>query len=275
MKTHRNGENPDVLDPHHLMFTLPDNHLLQNLAEPKNGLPPFEEPLPGPTYSGTAREETVMVKLEPNGEDFQGLSQVGADNGTGAPDQSQLWTSGIEKSSDAPEQTVCVLLQDVKYHLSPAAGAASEQQGYTSPIKDLPFLDNKENEEMMPNDQYSVIGIQPSSADIILTPDPHDQHITHKVPVSDYDTASDQTPEGGVFGFNMNTSADHGGDCGEDAGGQNCFICSSCGQSFDSFSIFQRHQCEKITEQPFSCEICGKIFHQMSILKLHLKLHVE
>uniref|UniRef100_A0A669E8N7 C2H2-type domain-containing protein n=1 Tax=Oreochromis niloticus TaxID=8128 RepID=A0A669E8N7_ORENI len=182
--------------------------------------------------------------------------------------QSQLWTSGMEKSSDAPEQTVCVLLQDVKYHLSPAAGGASEQQGYTSPIKDLPFLDNKENEEMMLGDQYSVIGMQPSSSDITLTPEPHDQHIIHKVAVSDYNTASDRTPEGGVFGFNMNSSTDHEGNCGEDSATQNCFICSNCGQSFDSFDIFQRHQCEKITEQPFSCEICGKSFNQMSILKL-------
>lgn len=258
-----------------MMFTLPDNQLLQNLAESKNGLPPFEEPLPAPTYGGTAREETVMVKLEPNGEDFQAVGQGGTDNGTAAPDQSQLWTSGMEKSSDAPEQTVCVLLQDVKYHLSPAAGGASEQQGYTSPIKDLPFLDNKENEEMMLGDQYSVIGMQPSSSDITLTPEPHDQHIIHKVAVSDYNTASDRTPEGGVFGFNMNSSTDHEGNCGEDSATQNCFICSNCGQSFDSFDIFQRHQCEKITEQPFSCEICGKSFNQMSILKLHLKLHVD
>lgn len=264
-----------MLDPHHLMFTLPDNQLLQNLAEPKNGLPPFEEPLAGPTYSEASREETVMVKLEPNGEDFQGLAQVGGDDGAGAADQSQLWTSGMEKSSDAPEQTVCVLLQDVKYHLGPAAAAASEQQGYTSQLKDLPLLDNKENEEMMPNDQYSVIGIQPSSSDVILTPEPHDQHVAHKVPASDYNPASDRTPEGGAFGFNTTASAGHEGDGDEDSSGQNCFICSSCGQSFDSFSMFQRHQCEKITEQPFSCEICGKIFNQMSILKLHLKLHVE
>uniref|UniRef100_A0A3Q0S9K3 C2H2-type domain-containing protein n=1 Tax=Amphilophus citrinellus TaxID=61819 RepID=A0A3Q0S9K3_AMPCI len=140
---------------------------------------------------------------------------------------------------------------NVKYHLSPAAGAASEQQGYTSPIKDLPFLDNKENEELMPNDQYSVIGVQPSSSDIILTPEPHDQHITHKVPVSDYDTAN------------------HGGDCDEDASGQNCFICSSCG----SFNPHGLHKPLSGMARCYSCSQCGKSFSRLHQFKLHQQSH--
>ncbi|XP_044076678.1 zinc finger protein 135-like [Siniperca chuatsi] len=275
MKTHRNGETTDVLEAHHLMFTMPDIQPLKNLADPKTGLAALEERLSGSTYSEAVGEQTVMVKMEPNGEDFQTLSQAGADNGTEAPDQSQLWTSGIEKISDATEQNVCVLLPDVKYHLSPAAGAANEQQGYTSPIKDLPFLDHKEKEEMMHNDQYSVMGIQSRSSDMTLAPELQDQHITQEVAVNDYTAVSDRTHEGGVFEFNMTASGDHQDNCGGDTTRQNCFICSTCGQSFDSFSLFQRHQCKNITEQSFSCEMCGKIFNQMSILKLHLKLHVE
>ncbi|XP_059201151.1 sal-like protein 1 [Centropristis striata] len=271
MKTHRNGENTDVLEAHHLMFTIPDNQSLKNLAEPKTGLAALEDQL-GAAYGEAVGEHTVMVKLEPNGEDFQTPSQAGNDNRTAAPDQSQLWTSGLEKSGNT-EQTVCVLLQDVKYHLGPAAGGADEQQGYTSPtIRDLPFLDDKEKEEMMHNDQYSMMGMQSSSCDMTVAPELQDQP---EVAVSEYTAVSDRTHEGDVFEFNMTASGNHADDLGGDATRHNCFICSTCRQSFDSFSLFERHQCKNITEQSFSCEICGKSFNQMSILKLHLKLHVE
>ncbi|XP_070701065.1 zinc finger protein 208-like [Pempheris klunzingeri] len=269
MKTHRNGENPDVLDAHHLMFA--DNQPLKNLEEPKTALAALEEQLPGASYCEPVGEQTVMVKLEPNGEHF--LSQAGTANGTGAPDQSQLWTSGMEKSSDATEQNVCLLLHDVKYHLSPAAGPANEQQGYTSPMKELPFLNHTEKEEMTHNDQYPVMGMPSRSSDVTLAPELQDQHITPEVAVSEYTAARDRTHEGAAFEFNMTASGDHEDGCGGDANRQNCFICSTCGQSFNSFSLFQRHQCKNITEQSFSCDICGKMFNQMSILKLHLKLH--
>uniref|UniRef100_A0A3B4TP69 C2H2-type domain-containing protein n=1 Tax=Seriola dumerili TaxID=41447 RepID=A0A3B4TP69_SERDU len=270
MKTHRNGESTDVLEAHRLMITMPDNPPLENLAEPRTGPAAFEEQLPG---SEAAGEQTVMVKVEPNGEDFHTLSQAGPDSGTGAPDQSQLWTSGIEKSSDPTEQTVCVLLHDVKYHLSPAAGTANQQQGYTSPVKDLPFLEDKEKEEMMHSDQFSVMGIQSRSSDMTLTSELRDQHIIHEVTVNDYSAVSDPTHEGTAFEFNMTSSSNREDNC--DRTRQNCFICSSCGQSFGNFTLFERHQCKSITEPSFSCEICGKVFDQMSILKLHLKVHVE
>ncbi|XP_074508193.1 uncharacterized protein LOC141777640 [Sebastes fasciatus] len=273
MKTHRNGENTDVLEAHHLMFTMPDSQPLKNLAEHKTGLAALEEQLLGTSYSEAVGEQTVMVKLEPRGEGFHTLSQAGTDNGT---DQSQLWTPGTEKSGDT-EETVCVLLHDVKYHLSPAAGAANEQQGYTSPIRDLPFLDDKDKEEMMHSDEYSMLGMQPRSSDMTLVPELQDQHVAPELAVNEFTAVSDRTHEGGVFEFNMTASGNHVDNCGgEDAAArQNCFICSTCGQSFDSFSSFQRHQCQNIPEQSFSCEICGKVFNQMSILKLHLKLHVE
>ena len=253
-----------MLETHHLMFTVPDNQLLENFVEPHNGPAAVEEQFPGPAYSETLTEETVMVKQEPNGEAYHSQSQMGADAGT---DQSNLWTSAVEKSSDTSDPTVCVLLQDVKYHLSPAAAAASEQQGYTSPAKDLVFIDNKEKE-----DQYSVIGIQAPSSD---APAPYDQLITHEVDVNDYSATDERTHNGGVCEFNMAASGSHENNCGENSTGQNSYICSSCGQSFDSFSMFQEHQCEKIPEQAFSCEVCGKTFNQMSILKLHIRLHVK
>ena len=265
-----------MLEGHHLMFTMPDNQPLKNLAEPTAGLTGLEEQLPGSTYSERVGEQTVMVKLEPNGEDFTTLSETGTDNGTGASDQSQLWTSGIEKTEDATDQNVCVLLHDVKYPLSPpAVGAASEQQGYTSPIKDLPFLNHKEKDEMMHGDQYSLMGMQSRSSDMSLAPELQDQHMTQEVAVNEYAAVSDRTHEGGVFDFNMSASGDREDSCGGDPNRQNCFICSTCGQSFDSFSLFQTHQCQNITEQSYGCTICGKMFNQMSILKLHLKLHVE
>lgn len=234
-----------MLEAHQLMFTMPDNQPLENLAEPKIGLAAFEEQLPGSEAVG---EQTVMVKVEPNG-DFRTLGQAGPGNGTGAPDKSQLWTSGIETSGDTAEQTICVLSHDVKYHIGPAAGAAYEQQGYTSPIKDLPFLDDKEKEEMMHGDQYSVIGMQSRSSDMTRTSELQDEHITHEVAVNNYIAVSDRTQGGTAFDLNMSGSSKHKDNCGSDATGQNCFICSSCRQSFDSFSLFQRHQCKNITEQ--------------------------
>lgn len=257
-----------MLETHHLMFTLPDNEPLKNLVEPKTGLSHLEEQLPGSTYSEPVAEQTVTVKLEPNGEDFQTLSQAGTENGSAASDQNQLWTSALEKSGD--EQNVCILLQDVKYHLSPAAGATNEQQGYTSPIKDLPFLDHKEKE-----DPFSLMGIQTRSSDLTLAPELHEQNMIQEVTVNEFTAAGGRTQGGGVFEYDMTTSD---GLEGGDATAQNCFICSACGQSFDSFSLFQTHQCNNNnnnTEQTYSCDICGKMFSQMSILKLHLKLHVK
>lgn len=240
-----------MLEPHHLMLTMPDNQTLKNLAEPRTGPAEPEEQEPTITYREAAGEQTVTVKLEPNGEDYHPLSH----NSTGATEQSQLWTSGMEQSSDE-EQTVCALLRD-KYHLSP------EQQEYTPQVSDLPFLGAKEKGEMMHNDQYSMMHSR--NTNMPLVPELQDQHVDQEA-VSEYTAVRDRTQEGGVFEFNVSDG---------DTTRQNCFICSSCGQSFHSFSLFQSHPCQSVTEQSFSCNICGKVFNQMSILKLHLKLHVE
>lgn len=216
------------------MLSMPDQPPMENQAEPQAGLAAaFKDQLPA------AGEQTVMVKVE----DFQTLSQAGTDNGAGAAEQSQLWTSGLEKRGDATEQTVCVLLHDVKYDLSPAA-AANQQQGFSPPVKDLPYLDGQEKEEMMHSDQFSVMGMQTLSAEL---PD-HD--IIQEVTVSDYSTVGgDQTQGRAAFEFNMTTVGEHEG-CGSDntTTRKNCFICSSCGQSFVNFNLFQRHQCKSVAE---------------------------
>lgn len=264
-----------MLEAHNLMFTMSDNQQLKSLAEPKTGLTALEEHLPGSMYSEPepACEQTVMIKLEPNVEDFQ--TRSGPDSGAGAPDQSRLWASGVEKSGEATEPNICVLVPDVRYPLSPASEVADEQQGQTSPIKAPPFMDHKENEAVLTSDQYSVMGIHSTSCDMSLAPELQDQQIVQEVAVNEYGAVSDGTFEGCVFEFDPTASSNHENSCGQDTNGQNCFICSSCGKSFDSFSLFQRHQCGNIPELPFGCKICGKMFNQMSILKLHLKLHVE
>lgn len=261
-----------MLEAPQLMFTMPDNHPLNNLTEPKPGLVALEEQLPRSMYSEPAGDQTVTVKLEPNAEEFPTLCQAGTDNSAEVLNQSQLWTSGLEKSIDATDPNVCVLLPEVRYSLTEAA---NEQQGYTSPSKDLSFLDHKGNDQMMISDQYSVMGMQSTSSDVTVAPKLQDQHIPQEVAVNQFSAVSDGTHDGGVFEFNVSTPGNQQDSCGQQANGQNCYICSSCGQSFDSFNLFQRHQCKTITELPFGCKICGKTFNQMSVLKLHLKLHVE
>ncbi|XP_028283236.1 uncharacterized protein LOC114449624 [Parambassis ranga] len=234
MKTHRNGENPDVLDTHHLMFTLSNSQPSENQVEHKNRPASVEEQLPAPTYSETLGEGPVMVKVEPKVEEFQPLSQVGPDV---ASDQNQMWMSGTEKSSD--ELSVGVLLQDVKY----CPPAANEQQGFTpAAVKGLPFVDHKEKEDMTQthSDPYSVTGIQPRRADV--TPD---QHVAQEVAVNDYGAASDTTHNGGDFEFTVMASGSHQDNRRGVVAMQNSYICANCGKNFENFNLFQMHQCEK------------------------------
>lgn len=268
------GENIDVLDAHQLMFTVADNQPLNNLAESKTGLAASVEQLARPAYSEPCGEQPVMIKLEQGAEDFQTLGPTGPDDGPGAPHQSQPWKSEIEKSGDAADQNVFVLLPEVRYPISPAAVAANEQQGFTAPINGLTFSEHK-NSEQMDGDQYSVLGMRSTSSSMSVGPELRDQRTEQEVAVNDFAAVSDRTHKGSVFEFNLTGPGQHQDNTGEEANGHNCFICSSCGQSFDSFTFFQRHQCATVTELPYGCHICGKMFSQMSALKLHLKLHVE
>uniref|UniRef100_A0A1A7WPN5 Zinc finger protein 35 n=1 Tax=Iconisemion striatum TaxID=60296 RepID=A0A1A7WPN5_9TELE len=265
MKTHRNGETTDTLEPHHLMFTVPDNKLMENFMDPSSGPAAAGEQFPGPAYSDSFREETIMVKLEPRGQNFF-LSQIGADNSIAEASKSQLWTSALEKNIETSDQTV-LFLQDDKYHLGSPSGGASKPQGYNSPTTDLTFINNKEEK-----DQFTVMAPQPRSSDLSDAPELHEGH---EVSVSVYSSVRDEIHQDGVFEFNMAASGSYEDSCSADATGQSSYICSNCGQSFESFSKFQEHQCEQTPEQALGCKICGKTFNQMSILKLHLKLHVK
>lgn len=250
----------------HVMFTVPDNQLLENFAEPANSQAAAEELFPGPAYVNGLPEEAVMVKLEPNTEDFLSASHIRTDNGTAAPDKSQVWTSVAEESTKPIDQTVCVLVQDVKYHLGSPAGGADELQRDAS-IKDSTCPDKREKEE-----QYSVMALQPRSSDVAGALKLND---SQEVLVSDYCSVSNRIHQVGVFDFNMAASGSFEDTCGMDPTRQSGYICSNCGQSFDSFSNFQEHQCETPPVTALGCEICGKTFNQVSILKLHLKLHVK
>ncbi|XP_068195974.1 zinc finger protein Xfin-like [Antennarius striatus] len=236
MKTHREGEGLDVL--------------VNSGAEQNAGPPAVGELFPGSSYSEPGSGPTVMVKLEPNGEDLQTLNQAGPESGS---DQSQLWGSGMEKRSDAAEQNsnVFLLLPDVKYPHTPAAGMSSEPLGYPTSVKPLPFLDRGENGEMMTNNQYSVMGMQSRSSDMTLG-----MELPNKCITQERLLVNDRVHEAGVFERNTTAS----GDCEDksavqDAGRANRFICSTCGRSFDHFDLFQNHRCKDVTGFPFQSQL--------------------
>ncbi|CAK6977466.1 zinc finger protein 16-like [Scomber scombrus] len=244
MKTHRNGENTDMLDTHHLKFTMPDNQPLEHLAETKPGLTALDEQMPGSTYRETVCEQEVMVKLEPDSKEFQTHCQTGNGVATAAPDQNRLlWIAGTEKSDD--ERSVSIFLHD-KYRLNPVARAANDQREYTPPIKDLPFAEDKEKVERVYN---SLIGIQCRSSDMTLAPELRDQRVTPEVTVNEYTARSEETQEEIVFDFNMTDLCTNQNGYSQVATSSNSYICSTCGQSFGSFNLFQEHQCKNITEQ--------------------------
>ncbi|XP_038135283.1 zinc finger protein 189-like [Cyprinodon tularosa] len=258
MKTHRNGETTDMLEAHHVMFTVPDNQLMENYGETSNGPTAAEEQFPGPAFTHSIKEEPMTANQQPSQENFLSSSQIGTDNRAGAADKPLFWTSAAEENMESPDEPMCVLLQDVKYHHGSPGGGASEQQGFTSQMKDLAFIDNKAKK-----DPYLAVGLQQRTS-----------NLSHELAAGDFCSESDAINQEGVYEFNRRASDSYEDGCSGDPSRQN-YICSSCGQSFDSFHIFQEHQCEKVSEQPLSCEMCGKTFSQLSILKLHLKLHAK
>ncbi|XP_030015355.1 zinc finger protein 236-like [Sphaeramia orbicularis] len=277
MKTHRNGENMELLDAHHLMFSLPEHQPLQNLTETLAGLSALDEQPSTSASSETGVEQAMMAKEGPIKKDFETESQTENSDNTGGSDQSHLWTSGTQRVNDTAEQPMCVDLDDDPYHLSPTSGTVGEQRAHVS-TKDLDFLNEHTKGGLMPDDQYPVIGLQSVSSDVSLAPELQDPDVTQHTAVSDFTSVDDGTPKEDLFEFNLSDTGDNGdnSDAGiADASMQNSFICSDCGQSFDNFHLFQSHGCLSVTEASFSCEICGKVFNQLSILKLHLKLHDE
>lgn len=175
-----------------------------------------------------------MVKVEPDVWDFQTVGQTRSDSGSGASDQSQLWT---DKSSDAADQTSFLLIHDVR-HVSP------EQQGNTPPVDDLPFLQGKETDGLMHSGHRPLMRMQSGSSDLTPAPELQDERHLQAVAADGYSPAMDRTQEFGVFGFDTGASGNDEGSCGGDASRHKCFICLNCRQSFDSFSLFERHQCK-------------------------------
>lgn len=144
------------------------------------------------------------------------------------------------KNDQAAEQSVCVFINN--YRPSPAAGAADDWSDYTSTIRDLPFLDDKAVKvEMLQSDRFPQAGLHCRNSDVRPAPELQDQHLIQEVTMEETSAASRRLQDGGgLFEFNMAAPGKR-----ED----NCFICSACGQSFDSFSLFQRHECKNICEQ--------------------------
>ncbi|XP_028327745.1 zinc finger and BTB domain-containing protein 49-like isoform X1 [Gouania willdenowi] len=217
MNTHKEGESTDLLESHHLTFTMPDGPQVENLVELKNGLMAQDGEFP---HGVTESKETVTVKQEPNEEDLQTVGHLGVHGGTEEMDQSQLWASGSEKNSNAPEQTVCVLLPDAS-------------------TKD-------KHEATCNNNQYLVMGFHPKRLDSTHSYEPHDQQSLHE---NDYNATSDGTHNGEAFEFKMDFSSNHEDQNKADAVMENTFICASCGQSFGNFDTFQGHLCDKVSEQ--------------------------
>lgn len=277
-----------MLDAHQLIFTVPDNQPVKDSAESKMGVVLEEQQPPRPAYTQPCGEQPVVVKQEQGADDFQSLAQTGLYNGLSAPPRGQPWKPDMERSGD--EQNVFVLIPEVRYPISSAeavaVGAGNGQQGFTSPLTDLlPFSEHRDAAEEMSSDQYSVLRVQAGSSSLAVGCEPEDQHTRQEVTtLSDLPAGGSGTANGNVFEFGVAVMDHHQDQLpdlhqdhhqGAEANGHNCYICSSCGQSCDSFASFQRHQCTSVTPLPYGCHMCGKAFGQVSDLKLHLQQHID
>lgn len=221
----------DVMEANHPTLAVYED----NLTKFKAGAAVLEEHVPGPAHG----EQTLMIKLEPSMEDYQTPSQFGTSNGPAASEPRQLWTVGVETSADATEQTACALVPDASRPSSGPYEAADEQQERVSPRKNLPFVDHKPGGGAMTSEQLTM-GIQ-----LPLAPAAHDQARKREVVVREFATANERPHKGGVFEASPIASLEESSE--QDFFAHNCFICSSCGKSFDSFSGFQMHQCNNPT----------------------------
>lgn len=266
----------ELLDPHHMMFGLPEHPPLQNLTEPLTGLSVLDEQ-PSTSVCGEAGvESAMMVKEEQIKREFDGEGQAGNGDNTGGSDQSLLWTSRTPRVNinDAAQEPMCVVLDDDPYHLSPSSGSVEGQRAHVS-TKDLDFLNEHTKGGMMANNQFPGIVLESVSSDVSLAPELQHPDIAPHMAMNDFPSVDGGAPKEDLFEFNMTEAGDNGDNGIADAALQNSFICSDCGQSFDNFHIFQRHECLSVTAASFSCDVCGKAFNQLSLFKLHLKLHDE
>lgn len=203
-----------------------------NLAKLKPGVAVLEEHVPGSAHS----EQTLAIKLEPHMEDYQTLSQLGTNDSPATSEHSQLWTIGAETSGDATEQNIRALAPGDACPNSRTCEGAEKQQGCASRGKNLLFAEHKPSEELMTSDQLVTHSIS----------DQVQGHaMKQEVAVHTFAITNDSPHKGDVFEVNLMASGDHEGSSEQqDFSGHNCFICSSCGQSFNSFGLFQMHQCK-------------------------------
>lgn len=289
-----------MLDAHQLIFTVPDNQPVKDLADSKIGVILEEQLPPRPAYTQPCGEQQVVVKQERGVDDFPGLAQPGLYNGLSAPPRGQPWKSDMERSSDAVDQNLFVLIPEVKYPSSSAeaatVGGSNRQQGFTSPLTDLlPFSEHRDAGEDLSIEQFSVLRVQAGSSSLAVGCEPEGQRTRQEGTLSDLPAGGSGAFNGNAFEFGVavleqrqdhhqdhhqdlhqDLHQDHRQDhSGAEANGHNCYICSSCGQSCDSFASFQRHQCTSVMPLPYGCHMCGKAFAQVSELKLHLQQHVD
>lgn len=280
-----------MLDAHQLIFTVPDNPPVQDSAEPKMGVVLEEQLPPQPAYTQPSGEQAaapaMVVKQEHGVDDYHSLAQTELYNGLSAPPRGQPWKSDIESGGgDAADQNVFVLIPEVRYPVSSAeaVGGSNGQQVFTSPLTDLlPFSEHRDAGEEINSDQYSVLRLQARSSSLAVGCEPENRHTRQEVTLCDLPAGGSGTANGNAFEFDvvvMDQHQDQRLDLQEDtsvaeANGHNCYICSSCGQSCDTFASFQRHQCTSIPPLPYGCHMCGKAFGQVSDLKLHLQQHVQ
>lgn len=225
-----------MIEANHLMLPASED----NLNKLKTGVAVLEEHVPGSAHS----EQTLMIKLEPHMEDYQTLSQLGTNNSPATSEHSQLWTIGVETSADATEQNICALVPDDVCPNSRTCEGAEKQQGCTSHRKNLLFAEHKPSEELMTSDQL----VMHSISDTTLAPEVQGHTMKQEVAVNTFTVTNDRPHKGDVFEVNLMASGDHEDNSEQqDFSGHNCFICSSCGQSFNSFSLFQMHQCKNLT----------------------------
>lgn len=222
----------EAIETNHLMLPVSED----NLNSLKTGVGVLKEHVPGSTQS----EQTLRIKLEPHKEDYQTLSPLGTNNGPTKSQHHQLWTIGLETHADI-EKNICALLPDDMGPNSRTCEAVENQQECTSPRMSLPFVEHKPI-EVITSDQR-VVGIQ-STSDLTLAPEVQDHTMKQEEAVHDFTITNDK---GEVFEVNLIPSSDHEDRSEQHFSGNNCFICSSCRKSFESFSLFQMHQCNNLT----------------------------
>uniref|UniRef100_A0A3P9MUR5 C2H2-type domain-containing protein n=1 Tax=Poecilia reticulata TaxID=8081 RepID=A0A3P9MUR5_POERE len=141
------------------------------------------------------------------------------------------------------------------------AGGASEQQGFTSPIKDLAFIDNKAKE-----DPFSAVGLQQRTS-----------NPSHDLAGRDFCSESGEGAgaEDGANAaqppnpFTTSCFYTHAPQKPVSRG----YACSQCGKSFSRLHQFKLHQQSHRRKRTFWCSVCGKSFQCSSHLSIHHRTH--